>query len=138
MGFYPVSLELAERCCVVVGGGIVAQRRVEALLEAGAAVTVVSPAVTAALAELIAAGRVRHIARTYSPGDLAGATLAFAATDDATVTPALAREARERGVWLNAADDPAHCDFILPGVVRRGTARRWRRATCPASVSPFA
>jgi siroheme synthase-like protein len=120
MGFYPVSLELAERCCVVVGGGIVAQRRVEALLEAGAAVTVVSPAVTAALAELIAAGRVRHIARTYSPGDLAGATLAFAATDDATVTPALAREARERGVWLNAADDPAHCDFILPGVVRRG------------------
>src|SRR5918994_756842 len=94
MGFYPVSLELTERCCVVVGGGIVAQRRVEALLEAGAAVTVVSPAVTAALAELIAAGRVRHIARTYSPGDLAGATLAFAATDDATVTPALAREAR--------------------------------------------
>jgi siroheme synthase-like protein len=120
MGFYPVSLDLGGRACVVVGGGVVAQRRVEALLEAGAVVTVVSPAVTAVLANLAGVGRIRHVARAYSPGDLAGAALAFAAADDATVTPAVAREARERGIWLNAADDPEHCDFILPGVVRRG------------------
>jgi siroheme synthase-like protein len=120
MGFYPVSLDLGGRPCVVVGGGIVAQRRVEALLDADAAVTVVSPELTPALGDLARGGRIRHVPRTYSPGDLAGAALAFAAADDATVTPALACEARERGIWVNAADDPAHCDFILPGVVRRG------------------
>jgi siroheme synthase-like protein len=120
MGFYPVSLDLGGRPCVVVGGGAIAHRRVEALLEAGAAVTVVSPGLTPPLEDLVRGGRIRHVARAYSPGDLAGAALALAAADDATVTPAVAREARERGIWLNAADDPTHCDFILPGVVRRG------------------
>jgi precorrin-2 dehydrogenase/sirohydrochlorin ferrochelatase len=120
MGFYPLSLELAGRCCVVIGGGVVAQRRVEALLEADAAVTLVSPTITGVLAGLVQAGRVHHVARAYRAGDLEGATLAFVAADDATVTPTVAREARERGVWLNAADDPEHCDFIVPGLVRRG------------------
>ncbi len=120
MGFYPVFLDLTDRACVVVGGGIVAERRVEALLAAEAGVTVVSPEVTPALAGLVAAGRVRHVARAYRPGDLAGAELAFTAVDDPAVSPAVTLEARERAVWLNAADDPAHCDFILPGLVRRG------------------
>jgi siroheme synthase-like protein len=120
MGFYPMSLDLSGRACVVVGGGVVAQRRVETLVEAGAVVTVVSPTLTAGLVELVRAGRIRHVPRAYTPGDLAGATLAFAATDEASVTPDVAREARRRGIWLNAADDPEHCDFILPGVVRRG------------------
>ena len=117
MGFYPVFLDLSDRRCLVVGGGTVAERRVEALLEAGAAVTLVSPTLTPALA---AAGRIRHVARAYEPGDLAGAALAFTAADDPAVSAVVSREARERGVWLNAADDPAHCDFILPGLVRRG------------------
>jgi precorrin-2 dehydrogenase / sirohydrochlorin ferrochelatase len=120
MGFYPVSLDLGGRPCVVVGGGVVAQRRVEALLEAGAAVTVVSPDLTPVLADLARGDRIRHVERAYRQGDLAGATLAFAAADDASVTPAVAREAREGGIWMNASDDPEHCDFILPGIVRRG------------------
>jgi siroheme synthase-like protein len=120
MAFYPVFLDLAGRLCVVVGGGIVAERRVEALLAAGASVTVVSPEITPPLAGLVAAGRVRHVGRPYRPGDLAGAELAFTAVDDLAVSPAVALEAREHAVWLNAADEPGHCDFILPGVVRRG------------------
>jgi siroheme synthase-like protein len=120
MGFYPVFLDLSGRRCLVVGGGTIAERRVEALLEAGAAVTLVSPTLTPALAALGAAGRIRHVARAYEPGDLAGAALAFTVADDPAVSPVVAREARERGVWLNAADEPAHCDFILPGLVRRG------------------
>jgi siroheme synthase-like protein len=103
-----------------VGGGIVAERRVASLLTAGAGVTVVSPEVTPALADLAAAGRIRHVARPYRPGDLDGAGIAFTAVDDPGVSPAVALEARERAVWLNAADDPGHCDFILPGLVRRG------------------
>ena len=120
MGFYPVFLDLSDRRCLVVGGGTIAERRVEALLQVGAAVTLISPTLTPALAALAAVGRIRHVARAYEPGDLAGATLAFTAADDPAVSPVVAREARERGVWLNAADEPAHCNFILPGLVRRG------------------
>jgi siroheme synthase-like protein len=120
MGDYPVSLALEGRRSVVIGGGVVAERRVEGLLAAGAAVTVVSPALSPTLAGLAAGGRIDHVARPYRAGDLAGAAVALAAVDDPQVTAAVAREARERGIWLNAADDARHCDFMLPAVVRRG------------------
>jgi siroheme synthase-like protein len=120
MGYYPVFLELRDRPCGVIGGGVVAERKVEALVSAGARVTVVSPTLTPALQALADAGRVRHVGREYRAGDLAGQQLAFVATDDGVVNAAVAAEARERGVWLNAADDPRHCSFILPSVLRRG------------------
>jgi precorrin-2 dehydrogenase / sirohydrochlorin ferrochelatase len=120
MGFYPVFLDLTGRLCVVVGGGVVAERRVESLLAAGAGVTVVSPELTSRLAALAGAGHIRWLARVYEPGDLEGAELAFTAADDPAVSPVVACEARERAVWLNTADDPEHCDFFLPGLVRRG------------------
>jgi siroheme synthase-like protein len=120
MGFYPVFLELHGRRCLVVGGGLVAERKVEGLLAAGAAVTVVSPTLTPLLSALLTAGRLQHEARAYQPGDLAGFDLGFAATDDGAVNGTLVREGRGRGVWVNAADDLANSDFILPGLVRRG------------------
>ena len=120
MDYYPVFLELTGRRCLVVGGGPVAERRIDGLLAAGAPVTVISPALTPALAALAAAGRIRHEPRGYRPGDLAGFDLAFTATDTGEVNGAVAAEARQRGVWVNAADDPAHCTFILPALVRRG------------------
>jgi len=120
MGFYPVFLELAGRRCLVVGGGLVAERRVHGLLAANAAVTVVSPALTPALGALASGGQIRHDRRSFAPDDLDGVDLAFAATDRGEVNAALSLAARARGVWVNAADDPAHCTFILPAVVRRG------------------
>lgn len=120
MGYYPAFLELTGRRCLVVGGGPVAERRVDGLLAAGATVTVVSPTLTAALAALAAAGRITHEPRGYRPGDVAGFDLAFAATDTGDVNGAVAAEARRHGVWVNAADDPARCTFILPALVRRG------------------
>jgi siroheme synthase-like protein len=120
MGYYPVLLDLTDRRCVVVGGGIIAGRRVDGLVKAGARVTVISPRLAPALAALVAAGRVEHEPREYREGDLDGADLAFVATDTGEVNAAVAREARERGVWINAADDPARCTFILPALVRRG------------------
>src|SRR2546425_982661 len=80
MGFYPVFLELAGRHVLVVGGGLVAERRVHGLLAADATVTVVSPALTPALAALASGGRLRHHRRGFEPGDLDGVDLAFAAT----------------------------------------------------------
>jgi siroheme synthase-like protein len=120
MGFYPIFVDVSRRYCVVIGGGLVAQRRIETLLSADAVVTVVSPVVTAALTDLVARGALRHIARAYQAGDLAGYNLAFLATDDREVDQAILSEARLRGVWINSADDPENCDFILPAVIRRG------------------
>jgi len=120
MGYYPIFIELSGRPCVVIGGGAVAERKVEGLLAEGASVTVLSPALSPRLEVLAREGRISHVARAYAPGDLAGSELAFVATDDGGVNAAVAREGRERGVWVNAADDPTHCDFILPSVLRRG------------------
>ena len=120
MGYYPVLLDLAGRRCVMIGGGPIAERRVDGLLTAGAHVTVISPRMTRPLAALAAEGRIDHEPRGYREGDLAGADLAFVATDAGEVNAAVAREARERGLWVNAADDPARCTFILPALVRRG------------------
>jgi len=120
MGCYPIFLEMAGRACVVIGGGAVAERKVAGLLEVGASVTIVGPSLSAPLEALAKAGEVRHVGRDYAPGDLAGYQFAFVATGDRKVNAAAAREGRERGVWINAADDPARCDFILPAVIRRG------------------
>ena len=120
MGYYPIFLEMAHRPCVVIGGGAVAERKVEGLLGVAAAVTIISPALSAPLAALARAGKVRHVAREYAPGDLAGCRFAFIATGDREVNAAVVREGGERGVLVNAVDDPAQCDFILPAVVRRG------------------
>jgi precorrin-2 dehydrogenase/sirohydrochlorin ferrochelatase len=120
MGYYPILVELAGRRSVVIGGGPVAERKVEGLLAAGARVTVISPALGPRLEALARQGRIRHLGRRYRPGDLEGYQLAFLATDDKEVSAAAAREGRERAVWVNAADDPARCDFILPSVLRRG------------------
>ncbi|QYC44051.1 Siroheme synthase [Nonomuraea coxensis DSM 45129] len=105
MGPYLLGLRLSGRRVLVVGGGRVAQRRVPALLEAGAEVTVVSPSVTPALDDLIATGRVTWHARPYEVGDCDGAWLVQACTDDRSVNTAVAAEAEAKRVWCVRADD---------------------------------
>ncbi len=105
MGPYLLGLRLQGRRVLVVGGGRVAQRRVPALLEAGAAVTVVSPGVTPALDDLIAAGRITWQARPYEVGDCDGAWLVQACTDDRSVNTAVAAEAEAKRIWCVRADD---------------------------------
>jgi siroheme synthase-like protein len=118
--YYPVFLDLMDRPCLVVGGGPVAEGKVAGLLATGARVTVVSPTITARLAAWAADGRIGHRARAYRRGDLEGQQIAFTAADDGAVSAAVAKEGRARGIWVNAADEPARCDFILPSVIRRG------------------
>ncbi len=120
MGYYPVFLQLKNRRCIVIGGGAVAERKIAGLLEAGATVTVASPILTERLQDLVVRGAIRHVAREYQAGDLEGYEFGFVATDDGAVNRAVYEEARSRRAWVNAADDPAHCDFILPAVLRRG------------------
>ena len=120
MRYYPIYLDIRDKHCVVIGGGEVAERKVFSLLNAGAKVTVVSPAVTAVLKGISEAGRVEIKERPFSKGDLKGAFLAYAATDSEDINYKISEEARKRGVLLNIVDKPEMCDFIVPSVVERG------------------
>lgn len=117
---YPVMLDLEGRACLVVGGGALAGRKISGLVDAGACVTVVSPVLAAAVLDIAREGRLRWWPREYAEGDVAGFALVMVATDDEAVNARVAAEGRERSVWVNCADDPKHCDFILPSVLRRG------------------
>jgi precorrin-2 dehydrogenase/sirohydrochlorin ferrochelatase len=120
MGYYPVFIELAGRRCLVIGGGREAQRKVEGLLAAGGEVTVIAPALTEDLRARLAAGEIAWLEREYRDGDLAGYEICMVATDDGAVNARVAAEGKRQRVWVNAADDTKHCDFILPAVIRRG------------------
>ena len=113
---YPLFMDVSGSRCVVVGGGGVASRKARGLLESGARVVVVSPEVVPEIGGM----DVTVERRPYRPGDLAGAALAFAATDRRDVNAAVAREAKENGIPVNVADRPAEGDFALPSVLRRG------------------
>ena len=120
MDYYPIFVDLKARAVLVVGGGGVAEGKVQGLLLASADVTVVAPQLTATLRTLVAAGRIHHASREYAASDLDGFAVCFVATDDGAINAQVAADCRAHGVWVNAADDPANCDFILPAVVRSG------------------
>lgn len=120
MGYYPVFMELAGRRVLMVGGGNVAVTKITGLLNAAAEVTVVSPELHPRLQELLQQGRIRHTARQYQAGDVAGYDLVMVATDDGAINRTVATHAREQKIWVNASDDIPNCDFILPAVVRKG------------------
>jgi len=118
--YYPIFLNIRGKRCVVVGGGQVARRKVRALLESGADVEVISPELCRELDKLAGSGQIRVLRRAYQPGDLAGATIAIAASSERSVNLAVAREARKKGVLLNVVDDRDTSDFIAPAYLRRG------------------
>jgi len=119
--YYPASLDLRGKPCVVVGGGAIAERKVATLLAAGARITVVSPTLTATLAALAETHQIVHHGRPYRRGDLGGAWLAYAATGDDAVHADIAAEAAEARVFVNVVDRPRLCGFVVPAVVNRGT-----------------
>jgi precorrin-2 dehydrogenase/sirohydrochlorin ferrochelatase len=118
--YFPAFLDLRGRRCLVVGGGEVGERKARALLECGAHVTVVSPAMTPGLAALAERGRIEARARTLRRSDVRGCTLAVVATGDPRVDGATAALARRCRVLVNVVDRREHCDFIMPSVLHRG------------------
>jgi len=117
---FPVFLDLAGRRVLLVGGGVVARRKAEALLEAGADVVVGAPDLVPELARAVAEGRLAHRPGPFHPGWLDGAWLVIAATDDPEVNAAVAREAEARRLWVNVVDDAPRCTFQVPARVERG------------------
>ena len=120
MDYYPAFLDLRGRNCLVVGGGIIAERKVESLVECGARVMVVTREATNELAGLAQSSIIELRLRDYASDDLAGMFLVVAATDDPAVQARIGTEAKERGLLVNVVDDPANCTFIVPAVSRRG------------------
>jgi len=118
--YFPAFLDLRGRRCLVVGGGEIGERKTRALLDCGARVTVVSPSLTPGLAALAASGRLVHRARPFLRADPRGCALAVAATGNLRVDRVVAAAARRWRALVNVVDRPAHCDFIVPSVLRRG------------------
>lgn len=120
MRYYPVCLDITGRPCTVVGGGAVAERKVDGLLRSGASVRVISPRVTKGLASLAKDKRVTLVRRGYRGGDLGGSVLVVCASGSEAVNAAAGREARGLNIPVNVVDDPEKCSFIIPSVVDRG------------------
>jgi len=118
--FYPIYLNLADRRVIVIGGGEVAERKIESLLGTGASIKVVSPEVTARIVVLATEKRIDLHRRPYESGDCLNAMLVLSASDDPAVSRAVFEDARKCGALVNTADQPRLCDFIMPAVVRRG------------------
>ncbi|HEX8682471.1 MAG TPA: bifunctional precorrin-2 dehydrogenase/sirohydrochlorin ferrochelatase [Ardenticatenaceae bacterium] len=117
---YPIVLDLRGRAVTVIGGGAVATRKIARLLDEGARVTVISPSASESIQAWAGEGRVRLLVRAYESGDVEGAELVFAATDSAQVNAEVAAKARERGQWVNVADDSTPSDFTLPATAAFG------------------
>jgi precorrin-2 dehydrogenase / sirohydrochlorin ferrochelatase len=145
--YYPVALNLNQKHCLVVGGGEIAEGKLDALIAAGARVTVINSAVRPRIAELAAANQLTLRQRAYAPQDLNDIYMVIAATDDRAVNARIAAEARAAGVLVNAVDDPPNCDFFAVAVVRRGDLQvaistngrspafaRWMRETLDESI----
>jgi precorrin-2 dehydrogenase/sirohydrochlorin ferrochelatase len=115
--YYPVFLNLKDRKIVVVGGGKVAERKVFALLRAGADLTVISPEITRKIERERKRGGIKHIRRQYRKGDLSGTFLAIAATDSSAINERISRDAP---CLVNVVDTPRLCNFIVPSVMKRG------------------
>ncbi len=118
--YYPVGLNLTGKKCLVFGGGPIAEDKIAKLQSTGAQVTIVSPTVTPNLQAWAHRGDFQWQPREYQAGDMEGAFLSIAATNDRQVNHEIFQEAERLGVLINVVDDPEQGTFIAPAVVRRG------------------
>ena len=118
--FFPVFLNLKDRLCIVIGGGKVAERKVENLLKVKAKIKVISPELTLRLKKLAEERKIEWEKRRYQKGDLDSAWLVIAATNDPEVQKEIYKEAEERHIFCNVVDVPEFCSFIVPSIIKRG------------------
>ena len=130
---FPMFLKLEGRNCLVLGAGSVGEQKIRSLMDCGARIHVVAPAASAAVKEWATRGALSWNQRPFESADLDGVFLVVAATSDVDVNHAIYREAQERGILCNVVDDPPHCDFYYPAVVRRG---QLQIAISTAGLSP--
>src|SRR5574341_1930591 len=118
--YYPVYIQLREQPCVVIGGGKIAEGKVDGLLAVQARVTVIAPDLTPHLHSLVEEKQITYISRKYQPGDLTGAFLIICATDQSEINHQVWQEASANHQLVNVVDDTPHCNFIAPSILRKG------------------
>ena len=118
--YCPLFLNIRGKKCLVVGGGTVALRKIEALLKHGAQVEIISPVLCPRLNQLVESEAIHWLRRDYQMGDLKDALLAIATTDDVKTNERIAEEARQRKILVNVVDNPQLSDFIVPSYFNRG------------------
>jgi precorrin-2 dehydrogenase/sirohydrochlorin ferrochelatase len=116
--YYPINLNIKGKLCVVIGGGRVAERKVENLLRYGGRVRVVSPGLSVRLSKWVSQGKMDYTPNEYRSSHLKGAFLVYAATSDRKVNAEIARDAAKRRLLVNVADSARESTFILPAVLR--------------------
>ncbi|OGP96625.1 MAG: hypothetical protein A2Z39_01340 [Deltaproteobacteria bacterium RBG_19FT_COMBO_46_9] len=120
MSYYPIAVDLQDKKVVVVGGGAVAKRKIDALLQCGADVYIISRELKPGLRRLLEEGKVKLIGRRLIKAYLKGAFLIIASTDDSALNHNVSALAKKMGIPVNVVDRPADSDFIVPSVIRRG------------------
>jgi len=120
---FPIFLNVSDRNCVVIGGGKVALRKINDLIEAGALITVIAVEPLPEIENLSGSGEVKLLKRRFKPGDLDDAFLVFAATNDKTLNVKISEAAKQRGILVNVVDNPELCNFFSGAVVKRGPLR---------------
>lgn len=120
MALYPINLNISGHLCVVIGGGAVATRKISSLLCCDARVRVISPEISSGIQQFIDKHQLEWLPRGYIPGDLQGASLAFALTDRPEVQSQVAIEAKELGIPINIGDNPEACTFQTAATIRQG------------------
>lgn len=117
MRYYPVFLNLKGKKAVVVGGGKVAERKIRALMNAGASVKVISPHITKSIGRLKRSGLITHAKRHYKKGDLKNAFIVIACTSSKQINSQITSDAKG---LINVVDTPSEGNFIVPSAVNRG------------------
>jgi precorrin-2 dehydrogenase/sirohydrochlorin ferrochelatase len=120
MSYYPIAVDLQDKKVVVVGGGAVAKRKIDALLQCGADVYIISRELKPGLRRLLEEGKVKLIGRRLIKAYLKGAFLIIASTDDSALNFRVSALAKKMGIPVNVVDRPSDSDFIVPSVIRRG------------------
>ena len=120
MSYYPVLLELESKNVLVVGGGKVAQRKVETLLEYGALLSIVSKELTDNLEVLVEVQKVHLLGDEFNDKHLDNIFLVVAATNDKQLNHRVSESAKKRGLLINAVDQPPDCNFIVPSIIKKG------------------
>lgn len=118
--YYPLCADLTGRRCLVVGGGLIAQRKVTTLLGYGAQVTVISPTATRRLTRYAREGKIRYVPRRFRPADLRGAWLVYASTNEQAINELVYRTAERLCIFTNVVDQKPLCSFIAPAIFKRG------------------
>ena len=120
MSYYPIFVELEDQKILVVGGGKVAQRKIETFLKYGAEILIVSKELTFLLEKYVEDGKISQLGKEFDIDHLTDIFMVIAATDDPQLNAKISSEAKSRGILINAVDQPCDCTFIVPSIVKRG------------------